>query len=438
MIMKRTLVLSGGGTKGIYECGAIRALMDLNKFHFDRIIGVSVGALNAAMLVQGNFEKMEELYDTLEPSMIVNGFIPVDQTLFSILKEREEFHDQLNYYLKEGGIDVRPFYKMVDKYYEPDKFFASTIDFGCVVAKKKDHSGVYVDKKMMKEHGKEWLIASAAAYPAFPVCTIDGIDYVDGGYYDNFPIDYALQKGTEEIIGIEMGKTPLHDLYMHKRKIHIIHPHTEIFSFLNFDHEKMHRAKIMGYNDTMKEFGIYDGERYTFNKFSVYQEFERELHVMFLLENRIKNCNLLNEIHGSEHVISDQLMEQLGKPFLTDKDYIFGMLDALLELCDSDETKVYTIQEAKYRILAFFASAADKDYSYVPKLRPSDMIAFAKTLDRKGRVSRMIHGMLYPNHKIFSDKILLTIYPFETALAIFITMMMKELAGEEKNGYCKI
>ena len=39
--MKRTLVMAGGGTKGIYECGVIKALKELGKDQFDCVIGVS-------------------------------------------------------------------------------------------------------------------------------------------------------------------------------------------------------------------------------------------------------------------------------------------------------------------------------------------------------------------------------------------------------------
>jgi fructose-1-phosphate kinase PfkB-like protein len=46
------LALEGGGAKGAYEIGAYRALTELG-YHFDVICGVSIGAINAALLAQG-------------------------------------------------------------------------------------------------------------------------------------------------------------------------------------------------------------------------------------------------------------------------------------------------------------------------------------------------------------------------------------------------
>ena len=54
------LVLEGGGAKGAYQAGAIKALLD-NDYKFDLITGTSIGAINGAFLVQGNFDEIYEL-----------------------------------------------------------------------------------------------------------------------------------------------------------------------------------------------------------------------------------------------------------------------------------------------------------------------------------------------------------------------------------------
>ena len=53
--MKRALVLSGGGSRGAYECGAWQALRELN-VRLDGVYGTSIGALNAALVAQGDLE----------------------------------------------------------------------------------------------------------------------------------------------------------------------------------------------------------------------------------------------------------------------------------------------------------------------------------------------------------------------------------------------
>ena len=81
------MVLSGGGTKGIYQCGAVSALRKLGKDNWDIITGTSVGALNAAMLVQGDFDIMDQMYEELEAERIVSGYVPKDLSLPGLIRD---------------------------------------------------------------------------------------------------------------------------------------------------------------------------------------------------------------------------------------------------------------------------------------------------------------------------------------------------------------
>jgi NTE family protein len=52
-MVKRALVLSGGGAKGIFEVGCLRRLLEMEAMlDFDFFLGVSAGALNASFLAQ--------------------------------------------------------------------------------------------------------------------------------------------------------------------------------------------------------------------------------------------------------------------------------------------------------------------------------------------------------------------------------------------------
>jgi NTE family protein len=97
---KRALVLSGGGTKGVYQCGVVSALKKLGKDNWDIITGTSVGALNAAMLVQGDFDAMEAMYENLEAEQIVNGYVPRDLSLQGLLRDHRNVLPALGDYLK--------------------------------------------------------------------------------------------------------------------------------------------------------------------------------------------------------------------------------------------------------------------------------------------------------------------------------------------------
>jgi NTE family protein len=60
----KALVLSGGGTKGIFQLGAIEHLLTERKESFKIVCGVSSGALNAMMVAQGPayFEKLKAIW----------------------------------------------------------------------------------------------------------------------------------------------------------------------------------------------------------------------------------------------------------------------------------------------------------------------------------------------------------------------------------------
>src|SRR5215207_591698 len=65
------LVLSGGGGKGAYQIGCWRALRELGLDRFTSIAGTSVGALNAALIAQGDFEKARSVWFGISPSHVL-------------------------------------------------------------------------------------------------------------------------------------------------------------------------------------------------------------------------------------------------------------------------------------------------------------------------------------------------------------------------------
>lgn len=425
--MKKALVLAGGGTRGIYQAGAIEALRELGEADYNLITGTSVGALNAVMLVQHDFDSMIEMYENIAPDQFIRGFVPSDMSIANLIRERDEFIPSFRQWLQSHGVDIAPFEQMVDKYYNPEKFFASEIDFGCIAATAKNHEPVYVTKDMMKEHGKDWLIASAAAYPVFPQKEIEGVEYVDGGYFDNMPVDFALRLGAEEVIAVDLTVIPKHPQYLDRYMIRYIHPHEELFSFLDFDHEKMRHARILGYNDTMKVYGRYAGEKYTFEPFQLDHYFDEWYRSLMMLETRIKLASGVNERMRAADMITERLKNQLHVSHLMTEQYFFAVVDVLMDMCGLDSEKVWNIRDAQKLICAGFAECVEEDYAYIPQ-GVLDLHGYIRTLDQKGIVSKLLHAILYPEHRLFPESLILTVYPFEQALAEAVVMAMKQLA----------
>ena len=56
--MKRAVVLAGGGSKGAYEAGFMKALSELG-IDYQIVTGTSIGAMNGCLLAQQDLEALE-------------------------------------------------------------------------------------------------------------------------------------------------------------------------------------------------------------------------------------------------------------------------------------------------------------------------------------------------------------------------------------------
>ena len=64
--MKIGLCLSGGGAKGSYQAGVIKALYDRGINKFEAISGTSIGAINGYYIFTGNVENLEEMWTNIK------------------------------------------------------------------------------------------------------------------------------------------------------------------------------------------------------------------------------------------------------------------------------------------------------------------------------------------------------------------------------------
>ena len=423
--MKKALVLAGGGTRGSYQYGAVKALLELEEMDFDIITGTSIGALNGTLLVQRDYQAMADMWHTLSVDKIIKGKLPAEFNLESIINERNLLPHFFKTYIKEKGVDNSPFIELLNKLYNPEKFAASDIDFGCVTVGNMSLNPIYVDKHMMKEHGADWLIATASCFPAFPVHSFSEGEFIDGGYFDNLPIDLALRKGAEELTVIDLSDEPHHSLYVARPHIRYIFPQTPTGSFLDFSPESLRRLETLGYNDTMKSFHVYDGAAYTFRKMDIPSYFDRYYLNCLMTETKIRTAMMLVQKIRSESRIYDRLREQMHLPSLTVEQFCFGIIDDILKILDYDMQPVYDFRTVQKDIVEAFAPAASADYDMMPGLKLKDIKEYVQTLDQKGIVMRVIHQNLFPEDIVFKENMILTVYPFEQALADMVTMMMK-------------
>ncbi len=66
--VKVGIALEGGGAKGAYQTGVLRALRELD-INYECVVGTSIGALNAASYIVGDYERSSNLWRNMNFSI---------------------------------------------------------------------------------------------------------------------------------------------------------------------------------------------------------------------------------------------------------------------------------------------------------------------------------------------------------------------------------
>ena len=254
---KTALVLSGGGSRGAYQAGAWRALEELG-IKFDMVVGVSVGAINGAMVVQNERVFSEDLWRRIEADEVFAveaGAQPIDYAAEAI---------------KQGGVSSAPLQKLVDKYILDDVIRESPIDFGLLTVEMPAYKLHYLWKDdIPKGQIPDFVVASASVFPGVKPKEIDGKHYVDGGAGNSMPIHMAVEHGATKVVAIYLktpGRFDLKKEMSYCEDTILIQPEFDLGNFLVFDKENSSRLLRLGYMDAMKAFNVYDGKAYAFIK----------------------------------------------------------------------------------------------------------------------------------------------------------------------------
>ena len=199
------LVLAGGGAKGLYHIGVIRALEE-NGIPIDYISGTSMGAIVAALYASGySPEQMVSIVASGDVEQWVSGRI--DDKYRFYYTERSDAPTMLSIYadmkrdsvsnknsmslaLPHAFINTAQIDLALTGLFAPAStacggdFDRLMVPFRCVATDMNGHRAVEFSKGDLP-----FVVRASMAYPlAFrPVTTEDGTVLVDGGCYNNFP-----------------------------------------------------------------------------------------------------------------------------------------------------------------------------------------------------------------------------------------------------------
>jgi len=234
------LVLSGGGTKGAYEVGAWKALKKM-KIPISAIVGTSIGAINGAMMLQDDQQQMENIYLQIQMSDIfeTSDAIDTSKSLFSL----DNIRGLIKEYFMQRGLDTAPLEKLIRDNIDLDKIYQSDIDFGIVTYSIKELTAIEKYKnEIPKDEMVKFLLASAS-FPIFKPQKLEGKRFIDGGVYDNMPINMLLKKGYKKIIVIDLAGLGIHRKLEKKQGVYVkmIRCSEDLGGTFEFDHKRIQK-----------------------------------------------------------------------------------------------------------------------------------------------------------------------------------------------------
>ncbi len=264
---KYGLVLAGGGAKGAYQLGAWKAMRELG-ISFSAVAGVSIGSINGALIVAGDYENALRLWKSasVDKGVNITEELKDPENLFSL----RNFSALFKEIVKNGGIDASPTKDFLKEFIDEEKVRKSDIKFGMVTFQLSEFTPleIFLDK-IPEGQLIDFLLASSKV-PGVSKIGPEGEKYLDGGVYDNAPIGLLRKYGYNKLIVVDISsrKGLGHRGDLSCTQAVIIRPYDieDLGAAFDFSEEMYEKRIKMGYLDTRKTFGYLSGRRFYFEK----------------------------------------------------------------------------------------------------------------------------------------------------------------------------
>lgn len=433
---KRALALGGGGARGAYEIGVWRALREMGEDSFSILTGTSVGALNGAVIAQGDYENAVRFWEAVSTKKVLRVELEDDPELsersFAVL---QTFTREI---LRNRGADTAPLREMLAACIQEDRVRASHASFGLVTVSLPDGKEHCLFLDAIPQ-GKllDYLMASSAFFPAMQAQEIDGKTYVDGGYFDNVPIAMAVDRGAEEVIAVDLQAPGLHRGTV-KKEVPVLRIACawDLGPVLLFEHSYITRNMQLGYLDTLRAFGRYEGVLYALQTgtaqdyadacrnriFSLYQTLRPETALrigknMEPLKWRVLRA-LRTQPWGEKTPLSISWMENAGR--------IFGVSPLRSYTAREFYTEVKSLYRKQPAILFSELETRARASKHTAGLAQE----FLKTTDRRAIASAFYEQISLALHDEAERKCLwgaALLFPAEAAAAVYLACSYESL-----------
>ena len=262
--MKIGLVLAGGGGKGAYELGVLKALDELKLTKYITVFsGTSIGAFNSVLFAMNDMKKADELWE----EVTMDKLVPISKSelikrgigLYIGGKNLQLAKKFLNYKLEHGAIANDGAIEVVEKYLDFNKIKENNKICYAACTKLSDFSAKYFKiNEFDEETGKKIVLASASLPLIYDCTEVLGEKYIDGGIADNIPIQPVYGENCNIIIVVLLSKEVQVDRTLYPNsKLIVISPENldenTITGTLNLNTDAKRMRIIEGYNDTINK-----------------------------------------------------------------------------------------------------------------------------------------------------------------------------------------
>jgi NTE family protein len=203
MKKKLAFVLSGGGSRGALQVGALRALLDCG-IQPDIFVGTSIGAVNAAFLALNGYTQNSLRQLSIAWSNIANENLLPSNHVWLVIRSVfgrsvvDPSHKIRDFLIRQGITAELTFEKLR---HPPLVIVSSDLNTGKPVL-----HGLNPEEKVL-----DALLLSTALPPWVMPVEKQGRCLMDGGAVSNLPVEPAIEAGAKEIIALDlldMRRTP--------------------------------------------------------------------------------------------------------------------------------------------------------------------------------------------------------------------------------------
>ncbi len=182
-MIKATMVLEGGATRGVFTSGVLDYLMERN-LYTSHVIGVSAGSCNGVG------------YVSRQPGRTRDCMIHDE-------REYSYYYGFRKFIREKSLMDMDMIFDRYPNEFFPfdyDTYFASETECEIVTTNCETGRAEYMTERHERERLMKICRASSSMPLVSPMVNVDGVPYLDGGLADSIPLKRAMEFGNKKII----------------------------------------------------------------------------------------------------------------------------------------------------------------------------------------------------------------------------------------------